>query len=159
LATRPRLRDAFGSALAASLLVVTCLLFWPSAFAFILVVGGAFAVLLYHRRRPEAHLTAGGAARVGATTGLLCALLFVLKFLTEFLSDGGAAMKQSMIERIRAMSSSNPEAAQRLLTDINQPDYFAAVVVVGIIIVAVLFIASSALGGVVAGRLLRREPR
>jgi hypothetical protein len=159
LHTRVRLRDALGSALAASVLVVAGVMFLPAALLLIVIAGGAFAVVLYIRRRPEARLSAGGGARIGALNGLLTAIVVVLISLAGFLADGGATIKATMVQRIHQMQASNPEAAQTLLKDINQPDFFAAMVVAVLLAVALVIIVLSSVGGAVAARLQPKNRR
>jgi hypothetical protein len=155
LSPRVRLRDALGSSFAATVLVVAGIMFLPAALLLIVIAGGAFAVVLYVRRRPEARLTAGAGARVGALNGLLSAVVVVLISLAGFFSDHGASIKAAMIQRIHQMESTNPDAAKTLLNSINQPDFFAAMVVAGLIAVALVIIVLSAVGGAIAAKLVQ----
>ena len=123
--------------------------------------GGMLAVVIY-RRQHLSSITAGLGARLGAMAGLMGFVIFGLLSLVQMLAMRGsgqlrAAMEQAL--KASAARSGNPEA-QQMLQQFLTPEGMRLLIVLGIVLMLVLFVAVSTLGGAVAGAISRyRETR
>ena len=154
-----RLRDTLGTAIAASIVLIVCWKLLPPALILITIGAGGLAVLLYHRRRPEIHLSGRAGARVGMMTGVVSSVFFFLTMLLAYLPDGGAKFREAIDQWASQQPANDPTRAE-VLKWMNSPDAMATVIVGAMIFVAIILIGFSALGGAITARLLhRKEPR
>jgi hypothetical protein len=155
LPTRVRLRDAFGTASAASVVMIVAWMLVPAGLIIATAAAGALAVLLYARRRPELRLTTRTGARLGMYSGLISFAVFVVALVGSYLADRGASFRQLLGQFINAQAN-NPRKAE-LLNGLNSPEFMATFVVMLIIFVGVLVLGFSAVGGAIAAKLIRRR--
>ncbi len=125
-----------------------------------LIAGGIVGVGMYRRRVPEAALTPGLGARIGAVTGLFGFGLFMAMMAVQMLATRGSGhlrqMLQQVIEQAAARNADpNAQAAiQQLLT----PAGLALLVTLVLILFLAAFLALSSVGGAVGAWLLGRRP-
>ena len=127
-----------------------------------MVGGGMLAVVVYRRRQHLSHITAGIGARVGAMAGLMGFVILGLLSLVQMLALRGTGQLQSAVQqalKTSAARSGNPEA-QQLMQQFLTPEGMRTLIILGIILMLVLFVALSSLGGAFAAALSgKRETR
>lgn len=121
---------------------------------------GFLSVLLYHRRCPVTHLTAGIGARLGALTGGLGfgVLAAILALWTTFRS--GKEIHDALLNYIQqyAAHSSDPHM-QQVMELFNTPEGFTFIMILTLIMTLIAFSIFAALGGAISTFLLRRKER
>ncbi len=121
---------------------------------------GFLSVLLYRRRCPATHLTAGMGVRLGALTGGLGfgVLAAILALWTAFRSS--KEIHDALLNYIReyAAHSSDPHM-QQVLDLFNTPEGFTFIMILTLIMSLLAFLLFSTLGGVVGAFLLHRKER
>ena len=125
-----------------------------------MLAAGFLSVVLYHRRCPAAHLTAGMGARLGAITGGLGfgALTIMLALWTAFRSS--KAIHDAFLNYIQqyAAHSSDPRMPQ-VLELFNTPAGFTFIMILTLIMTLAAFLIFSSLGGALGAFLLHRKDR
>jgi hypothetical protein len=125
-----------------------------------MLAAGFLSVILYRRRCPATHVTAGVGARLGALTGGLgfAVLAAILALWTVFRS--GKEIHDSLLNYVQqyAAHSSDPRT-QQVLDLFNTPEGFTFVMVLTLIMTLVAFLIFSSLGGAVGAFLLHRKDR
>jgi hypothetical protein len=119
--------------------------------------GGMLAVVIY-RRHHLGSISAGMGARLGAMAGLMGFVIFGLLSLVQMLAMRGsgqlrAAMEQAL--KASAERSGNPEA-QQMVQQFLTPEGMRLLIVLGIVLMLVLFVAASSLGGAIAAAISRK---
>jgi hypothetical protein len=121
---------------------------------------GFLSVVLYRRRCPATHLTAGMGVRLGALTGgfgfgLLAAILALW---TAFRS--GKEIHDALVNYIQqyAAHSSDPHM-QQVMELFNTPEGFTFIMVLTLIMTLIAFTLFSSLGGAIGAFLLHRKER
>lgn len=120
--------------------------------------GGMLAVVLY-RRQHLGTLTAGMGARLGAMAGLMGFVIFGLLSLVQLLAMRGSGQLRAALEqalKTSAARSGNPEA-QQMVQQFLTPEGMRMLVVLGIVLMLVLFVAVSTLGGAMAATISRKR--
>ncbi|HEX6906295.1 MAG TPA: hypothetical protein VF154_06795 [Terriglobales bacterium] len=120
--------------------------------------GGMLAVVLY-RRHHLGTLTAGMGARLGAMAGLMGFVIFGLLSLVQLLAMRGSGQLRAALEqalKTSAARSGNPEA-QQMVQQFLTPEGMRMLVVLGIVLMLVLFVAVSTLGGAMAATISRKR--
>ena len=121
---------------------------------------GFLCVLLYHRRCPATHLTAGMGARLGALTGGVGfgILAAILALWTTFRS--GKEIHDALLNYIQqyAAHSSDPHM-QQVMELFNTPEGFTFIMILTLIMTLIAFSIFAALGGAISTFLLRRKER
>jgi hypothetical protein len=97
-------------------------------------------------------------ARLGAMAGLMGFVIFGLLSLVQMLAMRGsgqlrAAMEQAL--KASAERSGNPEA-QQMVQQFLTPEGMRLLIVLGIVLMLVLFVAASSLGGAIAAAISRK---
>ena len=127
-----------------------------------MVGGGMLTVVIYRRRQHLGHITARIGARLGAMAGLMGFVIFALLSLVQMLALRGTGQLQSAFQqalKTSAAHSGNPEA-QQLMQQFLTPEGMRTLIILGIILMLVLFVALSSLGGAFAAALSgKRETR
>jgi hypothetical protein len=130
----------------------------PAGFG--MFAAGFLCVVLYRRRCPATHLTAGMGARLGALTGTLGfgVLAVMLALWTAFRS--GKEIHDGLLNYIQqyAARSSDPHM-QQVLELFNTPEGFTFIMILTLIMTLVAFTMFSSLGGAIGAFLLHRKER
>lgn len=117
--------------------------------------GGMLAVLIYRRRQHLGPMTGSLGARLGAMAGLMGFVIFGLLSLVQMLAMRGTGQLQATLEqalKASAARSGNPEA-QQMVQQFLTPEGMRTLLVLGILLMLVLFLALSSLGGAIAAVL------
>lgn len=121
---------------------------------------GFLSALLYRRRCPTTHLTAGMGVRLGALTGGLGfgILAAILALWTAFRS--GKEIHDALLNYIQqyAAHSSDPHM-QQVMELFNTPEGFTFIMILTLIMTLVAFTIFSSLGGAIGAFLLHRKER
>ena len=126
-------------------------------------LGGFLAVLFYKRRSWRAEPSLAGGFRLGALTGLLASVILTTVVAAGiFASNHGAEFQQQLIERVQTMASraTDPDQRQALQQGIeylNTPQGMTTALILTAIVIGVIFVILSGLGGMVSASLLRRK--
>jgi zinc ribbon protein len=124
--------------------------------------GGMLAVVIYRRRQQFPGLTTGTGARLGARAGLMGFVIFGLLSLVQVASLRGSGQLRAALEqalKASAAHSGNPEA-QQMVQQFLTPEGMRLLIALGIVLMLVLFVAVSSLGGAIAAALTgNRETR
>ncbi len=121
--------------------------------------GGMLAVVIYRRRQPFPGLTTGTGARLGARAGLMGFVIFGLLSLVQVVSLRGSGQLRAALEqalKTSAARSGNPEA-QQMVQQFLTPEGMRLLLALGIVLMLVLFVAVSGLGGAIAAALSRKR--
>ena len=125
-----------------------------------MLAAGFLSVLLYRRRCPLTHLTAGMGARLGALTGGIGfgVLAAILALWTAFRS--GKEIHDALLNYIQqyAAHSSDPHM-QQVLELFNTPEGFTFIMILTLIMTLVAFLIFSSAGGALGAFLLYRKER
>ena len=125
-----------------------------------MLAAGFLSVILYRRRCPAIHVTAGVGARLGALTGGLgfAVLAVILALWTVFRS--GKEIHDSLLNYVQqyAAHSSDPRT-QQVLDLFKTPEGFTFIMVLTLIMTLIAFLIFSSLGGAVGAFLLHRKDR
>jgi hypothetical protein len=143
-----------------SLLAAIFLIFLGMPAGLGMFAAGFLSVLLYRRRCPTTHLTAGMGVRLGALTGGLGfgILAAILALWTAFRS--GKEIHDALLNYIRqyAAHSSDPHM-QQVMELFNTPEGFTFIMILTLIMTLVAFTIFSSLGGAIGAFLLHRKER
>jgi hypothetical protein len=124
--------------------------------------GGMLAVVLYRRRQHLGSMTAGLGARLGAMAGLMGFVIFGLLSLVQLLAMRGSGQLQAALQqalKTSAARSGTPEA-QQMIQQFLTPEGMRTLLIFGIVLMLVLFVAVSSLGGAIAAAISgKRETR
>lgn len=121
--------------------------------------GGMLVVVIYRRRQPFPGLTPGTGARLGAMAGLMGFVIFGLLSLVQVASLRGSGQLRAALEqalKTSAARSGNPEA-QQMVQQFLTPGGMRMLLALGIVLMLVLFVAASSLGGAIAAALSRKR--
>ena len=123
-----------------------------------MLAAGFLCVVLYRRRCPAAHVTAGMGARLGAVTGALGfgVVAAILGLWTTFRS--GREIHDAFLNYIQqsASQSSDPRM-QQVLDLFNTPEGFIFVMTFSLIVTLVAFMILASVGGAIGAFLLRHK--
>jgi hypothetical protein len=116
-----------------------------------MMVGGALAVRFYRRRRPQAGVSTGMGARLGAASGLLGFFFYSIPQALRlvFFHMGGSlreAMQKAMEQS--AAQSGDPKA-QEMMRNLMSPGALAALLTLLVVLFFLLFLALPSLGGAI----------
>jgi len=153
--------DAFPAAALAAIISSILMVIPLGAFGLGTLATGILAVLLYQRRNPDANLTPGMGARLGAVGGVVGFGLFsFVSALSALVFGIGAQIRGSVLEAINqaAARSGDPQARQAL-EFFKTPGGMAIVIVAALVFLFAGFLALSSLGGALGAVLLRRKDR
>jgi hypothetical protein len=139
-------------------LLATIVLIVLTPFGLGMLPAGFLSVVLYRRRCPATHLTAGMGACLGALTGGLGfgVLAAILALWTAFRS--GKEMHDAFLNAVQqyAAHSSDPHM-QQVLELFNTPEGFTLIMILSLIGTLVVFLIFSSLGGAISAFLLRHK--
>ncbi len=121
--------------------------------------GGMLAVVIYRRRQPFPSLTAATGARLGARAGVMGFVIVGLLSLAQVASLRGSGQLRAALEqalKASAAHSGNPEA-QQMVQQFLTPEGMRLFLALGIVLMLVMFVAVSSLGGAIAAALSRKR--
>jgi len=126
-----------------------------------MLLAGFLAVLFYRRRLFGAHLSTGLGARLGALSGMIGFGIFALfTALETVIFHAGGELRTALMQAIDQAAAKNTEPqAQQMLHYLKSPQGLALVMIMGLMMMFVLFLVLSTLGGVVGSALLRHKQR
>jgi hypothetical protein len=122
-----------------------------------MLAAGFLSVLFYRRRVPSANPRPGTGARLGAVSGALAFVFFGL--LTALFRAGGefrSALGQAVEQA--AARNSDPQA-QQLFEYLKTPQGLDLVLIMGVIMMLIVFLMVSSLGGAIGAAMLHRKDR
>jgi hypothetical protein len=145
----------------AGLIAAVALMIPLGAFVLGTLAAGALSVLLYRRRHPNANLTAGAGARLGAASGIIgfgiaCALLAA----SIVLFHSAGELRGLLMEAVQQSAARNPgPQAEQLLQFFRSPQGFAIVLIAGLVMMFLAVLLFSSVGGALGASLLRRKQK
>jgi len=152
------LPSAAWAGLVAALIMIVPL----GAFGFGMLAGGWLVVVLYRRRVPNALITPGMGAKLGAASGAIgYGILIVLLALSLVFLHTGTDLRQALTQAIQQAiaRSSDPEAKQALEA-LKSPQGMTIVLVFAFILMFCIYLIVSSIGGALSAVLLRpQKPR
>ena len=122
-------------------------------------LGGFLSVLLYRRRSWSADPSRSAGFRLGALSGLFGFLIFaVLAGVQVLLLHGGNEVRDAMVEAVRRQQARNPDPQARQMLDyFLTPHGLMIMLIIGLILMGILFVLLSGIGGSISATLLRRK--
>jgi MFS family permease len=150
--------SAFRSALAAGG-IAALLSLLPLGFIIGAPLGGFLSVLLYRRRSWSGDPSPGAAFRLGALSGILGYAIFLFVAAAQLaLSRGQNELRDVMVEAVHRQEARNPDPqARQMLEYFLTPHGLMVMMVAGLVLMAILFVVLSGLGGSISAALLRRK--
>lgn len=126
-----------------------------------LIAGGLLGVAMYLRRVPQATLTSGLGARIGALTGLFGFGVFAIVLGLELLASRGSGRLRQMLQQIieQAASRNADPRAQQAIQQMMTPAGLALLVTLVLVLFLAAFVALSSVGGALGAWLLGRSAR
>lgn len=120
-----------------------------------MLAAGAAAVRLYHRRRPDAAISAGMGARLGIVSGLLGFLLYsVPQAFRLIVFHSGAAIREAMQKAVEQAATQSPDPrAQEMMRNFMSPGALAAIFTFLVVLFFLVFLVFSSLGGVIGAAI------
>ncbi len=154
-------RHAFSSAMLAVLLAGILTALTRGSLGLGMVVAGALSVVLYRRYQPDAHLTAGMGAKLGAFTGALgSGIALAALAVAAGVFHAGGRLHQAFMEAVQQYIARSPDPQkEQVLEILKTSDGFAMMMTMGLILVFLACLAFSSAGGAVTAVLLRRKHR
>ena len=125
-----------------------------------LVAGGAVGVAMYRRRAPQASLTPGLGARIGAVTGLFGFGVFAIMLALEMLATRGNGRFRQLLQQVveQAASRNADPRTQQALQQLMTPAGLALLITIMLVFFLAAFMALSSLGGAVGVWLAGKRP-
>jgi hypothetical protein len=125
-----------------------------------LIAGGAFGVAMYRRRVPQASLTPGLGARIGAITGLFGFGAFAIMLGLELLATRGSGRFRQLLQQVveQAASRNADPRAQQAIQQLMTPAGLALLITIVLVLFLAAFIALSSIGGAVGAWLTGKRP-
>ncbi len=124
-----------------------------------MLAAGFLCVVIYRRRCPAAHVSAGMGARLGALTGVLGfgVVGITLALFTIFRS--GKEIHDAFLNYIQQAGQASDPRFQQVIDLLNTPDGFTFVMIFSLIATLLIFMMFSSLGGAIGAFLLHRKER
>lgn len=128
------------------------------------IAGGALAVYVYRRRVPGAVVNLSSGALLGAAAGLLGFLVFGILLAVEIqITHSWGKVHQTVFDLLnQSAQNANPQAQQQLQEAIQQfktPEGFALLMIFLCLLLCLLFVFFSILGGAIGSSMTRKSPR
>jgi hypothetical protein len=142
------------------LLIASALsLILPGALALGMLAAGFLSVYFYHRRNPFTGLTIALGARLGAISGFFgFGILAIASAVATSVFHSGGEIHGVMLKAVQQYISRNPDPqVQQLLEFYNSRSGFVLMLTVGSIMIFILFLALSSMGGIIGAAVLRRK--
>jgi hypothetical protein len=151
--------QALPSAFLGLLIASVLSLILRGALALGMLAAGFLSVYFYHRRNPLIGLTVGLGARLGAISGALgFGILGIVSAIATFVSHSVAEIRVIMLKAVQEYVSRNADPQmQQVLDFYNSRQGFILMLVLGSIMMLILFLALSSMGGIIGAAVLRRR--
>lgn len=151
--------QALPSAFLGLLIASVLSLILRGALALGMLAAGFLSVYFYHRRNPLIGLTVGLGARLGAISGALgFGILGIVSAVATFVSHSAAEIRLIMLKAVQEYVSRNADPQmQQVLEFYNSRQGFILMLVLGSIMMLILFLALSSMGGIIGAAVLRRR--
>ena len=151
--------QALPSAFLGLLIASVLSLILRGALALGMLAAGFLSVYFYHRRNPLIGLTVGLGARLGAISGALgFGILGVVSTVVTFVSHSVAEIRLIMLKAVQEyVSRSADPQMQQVLEFYNSRQGFILMLVLGSIMMLIIFLALSSMGGIIGAAVLRRR--
>lgn len=151
--------QALSSAFLGLLIASVLSLILRGALALGMLAAGFLSVYFYHRRNPLIGLTVGLGARLGAISGALgFGILGIASAVATFVSHSAAEIRLIMLRAVQEYVSRNADPQmQQVLEFYNSRQGFILMLVLGSIMMLILFLALSSMGGIIGAAVLRRR--
>lgn len=151
--------QAVPAAAIAGLLLAVAWVIPFAGFLLWLVAGGAFGVAMYRRRVPQASLTPGLGARIGAVTGLFGFGVFAIMLALEMLATRGSGRFRQLLQQVveQAAARNADPRAQQALQQFMTPAGLALLITIMLVFFLAAFVALSSIGGAVGVWLARKR--
>jgi len=120
-----------------------------------MVVAGALSVRFYRSRMPEAGISHGMGARLGAVSGLLGFFFYSVPqaFRLAFFPLGGS-VRLAMQKAIEQSAAQSPDPkAQEIMRNLMSPGALAAFLTVLVVLFLLIFLVCSGLGGAIGASI------
>jgi hypothetical protein len=125
-----------------------------------MLAAGFLAVVLYRRRCPAVHVTAGMGARLGALTGALAfTVVAAILALWGALRSGKEIHDAYLIFFQQNAGQTSDPRVQQVLELFNTPEGFTFIIIFSLVMTLIAFLIFSSLGGTIAAFLLHRKER
>ncbi len=126
-----------------------------------LFLAGALTVSLYQRRVPDALIRPGMGMRIGALAGVFSFLVTAIMSTVLFTTNGDE-LRKLMQEQMRASMAKAPdprsaEVMQQFINKMGTPEGLATMFLWVLLIIAVVFILFSAIGGALGATYSRKH--
>ena len=148
------IRAALNAAIVAAILTTL-----PFGFIVGMPLGGFLAVYFYRRRSWRAEPTSGAGFKLGAIAGLFASAIFgivVAAMLT--VSNQAAELHRQIIERFHVAESRATDPQQKQVIEfLMTPQALRVEMIVSAVLMAIVFVVLSGIGGAVAASLLHRK--
>jgi hypothetical protein len=120
------------------------------------LAGGAIAVLLY-RRRVRVPLATGAGAKIGAASGAFSFLILSIMMLAMYVYHPDE-LRKGITDSLGQLSARGYDAqgTQQAIDILNNPGGLGFFLVAGMIMLLVVFLAASSIGGALCAAYLRR---
>lgn len=147
------LPSAAWAGLVAALIMIVPL----GAFGFGMLAGGWLAVVLYRRRVPNALITPGMGAKLGAASGAIgYGILVVLLALSLVFLHTGNELRQALTQAIQqAIARSSDPGAKEALQALQSPQGVTIVLIFAFILMFCIYLIVASIGGALSAVLLR----
>jgi hypothetical protein len=132
-----------------------------------MLAAGFLSVYFYHRRNPLIGLTVGLGARLGAISGALgfgiLGIVSTMATVATFLLYSAGEVRVKMLNAVQDYVSRNADPQmrqvqmQQFLEIYNSRQEFILMLVLGSIMMLILFLALSSMGGIIGAAVLRRR--
>ena len=151
--------QALPSAFLGLLIASALSLILRGALALGMLAAGFMSVYFYHRRNPLIGLTVGLGARLGAISGALgFGILGIASVVATFVSHSVGEIRLIMLKAIQEYVSRNADPQMKQVLEFyNSRQGFILMLVLGSIMMLVLFLALSSMGGIIGAAVLRRR--
>jgi len=123
--------------------------------------GGVLAVHAYRRRAPGSELSLGSGAILGAISGIVGFLPFSLLLVLDFATHGSGKLQHAIVEQLNQMAqNADPQLSQQFKQAIEvfkTPEGFATMMILTCLLLGLIFVFFSILGGAIGSSMTRRK--
>jgi MFS family permease len=157
-ATRAGRNSALRAAISAGT-IAALLSLLPLGFILGSPLGGFLSVLFYRRRTWAAEPAPSAAFRLGALTGIVGYGIFLILAAAQLsVLHGQHELRDAMIEAVHRQQARNPDPQARQMLDyFLTPHGLMVMMVLGLVLMGVIFVLLSGVGGALSAALLRRK--
>jgi hypothetical protein len=152
---------ALSAAATAGLVAAATMLIPAGALGLGVVFAGYLSVRLYQRRSDGMAVSSGIGARLGALSGLLGFVFFIVLVALEVLVfHSGGELHSALMDVVQqSISRTSDSQTQQALEYFKTPAGLAVVMTMGLVLMFLVFLVLSTMGGLIGSAVLRRKPR